>query len=874
MLIMFKPWRYAEDLRNHHQSWVDAYKQFLENGCSPEVIERIENMQILHECRDSRDAHYANRRARRQAGLSIELQRGGRGSNDFGEEDESDVLEHLESMDRSRSEQGDRARADIVTALEYAEQSGLIGAARNSNHPPDSSSNSHVQVEGDEHGAEIGWQKAYDDRKEQWKRWASAAEPVNNLSDASEAENQIDLGGLGDGSVFRNPMPAQEVLIRDADMLLHRESVPAGIAANVELEDIGAFAAQHNLNTEQARAFSIVAEHSKVKNNNKPLRMYLGGKGGTGKSKVIIAMQEYFIQRGEERRFRLSSFTGVAARNISGMTLHAALMFNQHSSSARSAKGKRDLMALWEGVDYLFIDEISMVGCAMLHDISHALSVAKGNDSAFGGISVVFAGDFAQLPPVLQTRLYTHLDKKTISKAGTKSGQKIVFGKLLWLSVQTVVILTQNMRQSGQQNRPFVELLDRLRDGRCTDADYDLLNTRLASNLSMDWASGPWSSAPVIVAENAMKDALNVQMAGDFAIRSGKPLHWYHSSDRLARNKPIEDPLLQGKLAALDSGKTRYRLGRIPLVIGMPVMVAQNFDVQGGVVNGCTGKLVSVRYKLGADGKRYALSCVVEAPDTTPGIIPGLPDHHVVALTDTVSMAFEHPHSRKTMTVKRTQLPILPGFAMTAHKAQGKTLPNCIVNLTGCQGTEAPYVMLSRVTSLEGLVILTPFSKSKICCRRSEDARTEFRRLEYLALRTIMAYGTPVEATQAAQEIARSYSAAAHIEPPAVPTDGADVVRMVNQLQRSNAVLTAPVRLVKLPTTSEGIARAAAQACAGPSVPIASSSVSSALRVPQASRKTVRLKKRKLDDTTPMEASEESPAKRRRGKPSAQRRKP
>ncbi|KAJ7165487.1 hypothetical protein C8R43DRAFT_840071, partial [Mycena crocata] len=144
---------------------------------------------------------------------------------------------------------------------------------------------------------------------------------------------------------------------------------------------------------------------------------------------------------------------------------------------------------------------------------------------------VVFAGDFAQLPPVGQVRLYAHLEKKTIARAGTKSGQKVVFGKLLWLTVDTVVMLTQNMRQSGPENLPFVELLGRLRDGRCTDADYALLNTRLASNLNIDWTSDTWSQAPVIVATNAIKDALNIKKAHDFAIETGQPLHWYYASD-------------------------------------------------------------------------------------------------------------------------------------------------------------------------------------------------------------------------------------------------------------------------------------------------------------------------------------------------------
>ncbi|KAJ7128459.1 hypothetical protein C8R44DRAFT_579373, partial [Mycena epipterygia] len=78
----------------------------------------------------------------------------------------------------------------------------------------------------------------------------------------------------------------------------------------------------------------------------------------------------------------------------------------------------------------------------------------------------------------------------------------------------------------------------------------------------------------------------------------------------------------------------------IPLVVGMPVMICQNFDVPGGVVNGCAGKLVSFRYVVG--GKRRALSCLIEAPDTSPGITQELLNHHVVPLTDTVRMSFKH----------------------------------------------------------------------------------------------------------------------------------------------------------------------------------------------------------------------------------------
>ncbi|KAJ6484118.1 hypothetical protein C8R45DRAFT_829817, partial [Mycena sanguinolenta] len=80
-----------------------------------------------------------------------------------------------------------------------------------------------------------------------------------------------------------------------------------------------------------------------------------------------------------------------------------------------------------------------------------------------------------------------------------------------------------------------------------------------------------------------------------------------------------------------------------------------NFDVPGGVVNGCAGTLKSVRYRLDADGNRHAISCVIEAPDTSPGIIGGLPDHPVVALEDTVPITIENYHSKESVTIKRTQ---------------------------------------------------------------------------------------------------------------------------------------------------------------------------------------------------------------------------
>ncbi|KAJ7879423.1 hypothetical protein B0H13DRAFT_1551706, partial [Mycena leptocephala] len=129
---------------------------------------------------------------------------------------------------------------------------------------------------------------------------------------------------------------------------------------------------KYTLNVEQVRVFEIVARHSTDANADLP-RMHIGGPGGTGKSRVIDALKDFLEARDEKRSFRRSSYTGVAARNISRMTPRAALGLRQKSESQKMGKALRDIMTIWEGVDYLFIGEISMVGCALLYEISSAL---------------------------------------------------------------------------------------------------------------------------------------------------------------------------------------------------------------------------------------------------------------------------------------------------------------------------------------------------------------------------------------------------------------------------------------------------------------------------------------------------------------------
>ena len=104
----------------------------------------------------------------------------------------------------------------------------------------------------------------------------------------------------------------------------------------------------------------------------------------------------------------------------------------------------------------------------------------------------------------------------------------------------------------------------------------------------------------------------------------------------------------------------------------MPVAVNQNFDVRAGVVHGSLGYLHDIRYSTNDEGKRQLTSCIVQIPDSDPVEMPNLPKHHFPILSDTTDITFEHSASHKRCSIKRRQVPIEPGFAMTVYKAQGR----------------------------------------------------------------------------------------------------------------------------------------------------------------------------------------------------------
>lgn len=154
---------------------------------------------------------------------------------------------------------------------------------------------------------------------------------------------------------------------------------------------------------------------------------------------------------------------------------------------------------------------------------------------------------------------------------------EIIFCTLL---MKIIMILRQQLRQFAQKNLLCGTFIMPERSC-CMQGDVTLLNDHVLKNSQIQ-SDSVWLLAPIIIASNAAKDILNDKLAGEFAVRTQQQSHWYYAQDRLwTQTEPASHLIhgeLQDKLLLLHSGQARQCLGKILLVIRMPVLIMQNFD--------------------------------------------------------------------------------------------------------------------------------------------------------------------------------------------------------------------------------------------------------------------------------------------------------
>jgi ATP-dependent exoDNAse (exonuclease V) alpha subunit len=386
------------------------------------------------------------------------------------------------------------------------------------------------------------------------------------------------------------------------------------------------------------------------------------GRAGTGKTRLVQYLKAL---PGGELQATVAP-TGIAALNAQAQTIHSFFRFPHVVLDAGDLQRGGNFGPLYRRMKRLVIDEISMVRADLIDAMDMRLRQVRGDDRPFGGVQLVMVGDFLQLPPVVRDQDWEILD-------GLQYNAAYAFSAHALQSVPvTPVMLDRVWRQDDED---FVEILGRIRTGESVEDSVDQLNEKCVGPhrdgvepllLTATRHAAEQYNRRGLMALGAERVEFRGQVAGNFPIENA--------------NLPVPESL--------------------ELAVGARVMAARN-DMQGRWVNGSLGTVT----RMIGDG-------VFVVFDRTR-------QEHLVS-----SVAWEKIKQQWNAVTQRIenevvgtyrQIPLLHGWAVTIHKAQGLTLDDVRVDLGA--GAFAPgqvYVALSRVRTLAGLSFARPLRRTDV----------------------------------------------------------------------------------------------------------------------------------------------------------------
>lgn len=737
MLTFFVPWRTGLELRASTETWSDAFDSHPFNA---RALQLMSNFHIRYECYDGRDDYRNQMKARAAA------QRPNEDELDSDDEDiAGDSLDNLGDIST-----GDlyvdgvlgkdhlkwkKQMQEVETVMYEAGWSGN-GCGGGST---DVSANSATPIAPTANLSAKKWSSlVLAERNKVLNARSKSLPGTNDIEDMD-----IDYRPVNDARVIPGAYLLHDFRLNDLDI----ERLLLSVSERWEL------------NKDQLRAFSIVTKHS-ISVNPLPLNMYVGGMGGTGKTRVINALQDWFAARGEAHRMVVLAPTGAAASLVGGSTYHTFLSVvtgdrakkRKESGMGKAAKASLEAARLrMRGVDYIFLDEISMVSCHDMYLIDARLKeITRMTDIAFGGVNVIVAGDFAQLPPAKSQSLYSDRVKQAQTPRQEMREQEETLGMLLWHSFTTVVILKINMRQTGKDSADTTlrNVLGRMRYKDCTDEDIIFLKSMIPEfNPEIRISDPKWQNVSIITAWNSHKDQINDMNSKKFAAERGLQLSHFYSLDRQTRtvdtkpapkshtSNPVRlTPEVQQLLWNSQPHTSEHIPACLSLCIGLPVMIRNNEATelcitkgQEAIVRGWTSKAIP-----GYSDKQALETLFVELASPPKSVkIPHL-ETGTVPLTKIPTVVTAVLPTDQSIRLTRQQIPVLPNFAMTDYTSQGKTRPVNVVDIKKCKGHQAIYTCLSRGKSAVDTLILRDFKASKLQGGLHGRLRQEFRDLDIL----------------------------------------------------------------------------------------------------------------------------------------------
>jgi hypothetical protein len=408
---------------------------------------------------------------------------------------------------------------------------------------------------------------------------------------------------------------------------------------------------------------------------------FLTGSAGTGKTYSLNQFIEYLKMH--EIKYAVTASTGIAATHIGGTTIHSwsgmGIKENLKKSDLEILQQNEHLYKRWNNTKVLIIDEISMLHRNFLDGLDQIGKTLRRNNLPFGGIQVIFCGDFFQLPPVVKNkpssqpfskgegRTGSEVDLESqyvsempetlsIGEGASNSERERVYAfySNAWKEAKPVICyLTENYRQ---EDNTLLNILNAIRENN--EELYESLESLNETK------------------ENTLQNPVKL---------------WTHNVDvdkiNLEFYNKIEDEIeinfemkMLGKERYLQNLKQSILAPEIlKLKVGTKVMFVKN-DKEGKYQNGTLGVVTKIQKGQYPEVELKNGKTIVVSEES-----------------------WQINSDDGKLLAEIMQIPLRYAWAITIHKSQGMTLDEAEIDLTKGFGYGMGYVALSRVKSLSGL---------------------------------------------------------------------------------------------------------------------------------------------------------------------------
>jgi ATP-dependent DNA helicase PIF1 len=195
----------------------------------------------------------------------------------------------------------------------------------------------------------------------------------------------------------------------------------------------------------------------------KGLSVFLTGQPGTGKTYTVNKFLAWAYDNGKQ--VTVAASTGIAATHIGGSTIHSFLGVRNDDplteEDLNEILGNQYTRRRIFAAKILIIDEVSMLSAQMIENLDTLLRAVHDNTQAFGGIQMIFVGDFFQLPPV---------------KAA------YAFESDTWNNSHLNICYLEDVYR--QSDPVFIDVLQGIRNGELTDAQMEVIKGRYKEDVS------------------------------------------------------------------------------------------------------------------------------------------------------------------------------------------------------------------------------------------------------------------------------------------------------------------------------------------------------------------------------------------------------